>query len=334
MDAHRFHARASIRTFGHGVQSLVVALMLGLLWGPSIGAKAPAAGVRVRVLGIAQDGGLPHAACRCNHCDAARKDPARSSGVASLAIIAPTAKKVYLVDATPDIREQLALLQDVRNAPVGKVDRAPIDGVLLTHAHMGHYLGLAYLGFEAVSTKGVPVWASERMGDFLRQNGPWDQLVKLENILLKKAKAGKAISLSDGVRVIPFEVPHRAEYTDTLAFRIEGPTKRILYIPDTSPWEKWEKPMEHSLEGIDIALLDATFFSGAELPGRDLTKIGHPLIRDTMKRLEARVKAGKLEVYFIHLNHSNPALDPKSEAAAEIERRGFHVARVGQEFSL
>jgi pyrroloquinoline quinone biosynthesis protein B len=322
------------RSLGPGYVSLPLAFVLGLLVTQSALAKPVDKGARVRVLGIAQDGGLPHAACRCSRCETARNDPTRRSGVASLGIIAPAAKKVYLIDATPDIRDQLALLQDVRLAPKGKVDRDPIDGVLLTHAHMGHYLGLAHLGFEAVSTKGVPVWASERMGNFLRQNGPWDQLVKLENILIKRATPGQPILLSDGIRVIPIEVPHRSEYTDTLAYRIEGPSKRILYIPDTSPWEKWEKPMERSLEGIDIALLDATFFSGAELPGRDLTKIGHPLIRDTMRRLEGRLKAGKLEVYFIHLNHSNPALDPKSEAAAEIERRGFHVARVGQEFSL
>lgn len=251
-----------------------------------------------------------------------------------MGIIAPGAGKVYLVDATPDITEQLALLRDVRRTTPGRVDRAPLDGILLTHAHMGHYVGLAHLGFEVVSAKRIPVWASERMGTFLRSNGPWDQLVALENIVLHEAAPGRAILLADGIQVTPLQVPHRDEYSDTLGFVISGPTKRVLYIPDTSPWRTWSTPMERSVDGIDVALLDATFYSGRELPGRDLAQIGHPLVTDTMKRLQDRVKSGTLEVYFIHLNHSNPALDPTSEERAAIERRGFHVARVGQEFPL
>ena len=83
-----------------------------------------------------------------------------------------------------------------------------------------------------------------------------------------------------------------------------------------------------------MALLDATFYSGDELPGRDLSKIGHPLVVDTMDRLQSRVDAGALEVWFIHLNHSNPALDPASAARAAITRRGFGVAYAGLELPL
>jgi pyrroloquinoline quinone biosynthesis protein B len=299
---------------------------------PSTSLEVP----RVRVLGIAQDGGLPHAACRCDRCEAARLDPSRASGVASLAIIDPTQGQgqVFLIDATPDIISQLTLLEDVRDAPLGRVDRTPIDGVLLTHAHMGHYLGLAHLGFEAVSVKGLPVWASQTMVAFLGDNAPWEQLVTTGGIVPKAVAPGQPWPLTERITVQALSVPHRAEYTDTLGYRITGPNKALLYIPDCSPWHVWETPLEEALEGVDVALLDATFYSGDELPGRDLSKIGHPLVVDTMDRLQSQVDAGTLEVWFVHLNHSNPALEPTGDARAEITRRGFGVAYAGLEFKL
>jgi len=143
-----------------------------------------ATGPRVRVLGTAQDGGFPHAACDCHRCSLARRDPRVQRRVASLAVIVPP--KVYLIDASPDVRQQIAALSDVRDRPDGAagggVDRAPVDGIFLTHAHIGHYLGLAFFGFEAIHTHDLPVYSTASMGEFLAANGPWDQLLRLENI--------------------------------------------------------------------------------------------------------------------------------------------------------
>ncbi len=299
-----------------------------------VNAEQPTAveGSRVRILGVAQDGGLPHAACSCTNCTAARTDPSRASGVASLGIIA--ADKAYLVDASPDIIAQLADLSDVRTLEPNRVDRTPVDGVFLTHAHIGHYLGLALLGFEAVNTNELPVWCSQKMGDFLTQNAPWDRLISQKNLALNVEQSGAAVALPGGVQVTPIGVPHRAEYTDTYGYEISGARQRVLYIPDTSPWHAWSHPMEDVLEGVDVALLDGTFYSGDELPGRDLKQIGHPLMVDTMDRLQSRVDAGTLTVIFVHLNHSNPALDPTSEARKTVEQRGFFVGVTGQEFPL
>jgi pyrroloquinoline quinone biosynthesis protein B len=291
-------------------------------------------GPRVRLLGIAQDGGLPHAACNCTRCTAARKDPALASFVTSLGIIAPKAKTTYLIDATPDIIPQLALLADTRTVAKGAVDRTPVDGIFLTHAHVGHYLGLAHLGFEAVNTKELPVWCSQRMGAFLTGNAPWDQLVRLRNLSLNHVTPGKAVTLPDGIEVTPILVPHRDEYTDTLAFILKGKRKRILYIPDTAPWHRWKTSVDAVFDQVDVALVDGTFYSGAELPGRDLSKIGHPLIVDSITLLKSRVDSGKLQVHFIHLNHSNPALEPHSKARKHIESQGFHVGRSGLEVAL
>ncbi len=293
-----------------------------------------ASGPYVLVLGTAQDGGLPHAACRCTHCRAARADPARARAVASLAVVLPQSERVFLVDATPDIRGQLDRIRDHVAVAVEGVDRSPVDGVLLTHAHMGHYTGLAFFGFEAVHTRDLPVYCSRSMSEFLRVNGPWSQLVELRNVRLQEIDPNESFELGDGVAVTSILVPHRDELSDTLGFLIRGPRSSLIYVPDTDGWPAWHRPIEGVVAEVDVAILDGTFYSTEELPGRDVSSIGHPLITDSMQRLESLVRSGAARVFFTHLNHSNPALDPAGPERAEIERRGFRVLSEGQEFPL
>lgn len=307
-----------------------------LLAAATLFAQQPPAGPRIVVLGIAQDGGMPQTGCNCSNCSLARKDPSRARHVASLAIDFPKTDHVYLVDATPDLPAQIARIHTFRAHPEGKVDRAPLDGVLLTHAHMGHYLGLAHFGFESVNTKDLPVWASPRMAEYLRTNGPWSQLVRLSNIALREFQPGQPFDLDEGVSVKPIQVPHRDEYSDTMAFLIRGPKNTVLYVPDTDSWKAWPRPLLDVLaeEKVTVALLDATFYSPDELPDRDITKVKHPLITQSMDLLEPLVKAGKLRVYFTHLNHSNPALVPGGPAEKAIEERGFRVLKEDEQLDL
>jgi len=297
---------------------------------PSTPAQVREHGARLRVLGIAQDGGVPHAGCSCDRCERAKQDPSHRAHVASLALVCD--EGVYLIDATPDLREQLELVADVREAATGRVDRTPIDGVLLTHAHVGHYLGLAQLGFEVIHAEGTPVWASPRMAAFLRDNGPWSQLVANREIDLRELPAGDTVTLC-GVAIRSFAVPHRDEYSDTVGYRFEGPRATVVYLPDTEPWARWPTPLEDALLGVDTLLVDGTFFSADELPGRAPSSIGHPLVEDTMDRLAPRVEAG-LRVLFIHLNHSNPLLDRTSAPRRAVEAQGFAVAHEGLELGL
>src|SRR5262245_33212145 len=297
---------------------------------------APPPTPRVVVLGTVQDGGMPQTGCDCSNCSLARKNPKFARHVARLAIHVPKTGHVYLVDATPDLPAQIEEIHTFRPHPAGKVDRAPVDGVLLTHAHIGHYLGLAHLGFESLNTKEIPVWASPRMAEYLRTNGPWSQLVRLGNIVLREFQPGKPFELEEGITVEPFQVPHRDEYSDTMAFLIRGPNRTLLYVPDTDTWKTWTRPLPELLaaEKVDLALLDATFYSPDELPDRDVSKIKHPLITQSMDLLEPLVKTGKIKIYFTHMNHSNPALDGEGAARKAIEARGFRVLDEGDTFEL
>ena len=291
-------------------------------------------GPYVRVLGTVQDGGLPHAACTCDRCEMARRDPDTKRFVSSIALILPSTNEVFLFDATPDLHQQLVALRDVRVPPTGKVDRSPVDGVFLTHAHIGHYLGLAFFGYEAVSTSGLKVIATPRMSEFLNRNGPWSQLVEIKNIVLDEIEPGQTYRIADSVTVEAFSAPHRDEYADTLGFILRGPSRSLLYLPDTDSWVAWDFSVEDFLAQVDVALVDGTFYSTDELPGRSVDMIGHPLISTSMDLLQDLVDSSQTEVFFTHLNHSNTALDPDSEAAHDIRDRGFGVLAEGDRFDL
>jgi pyrroloquinoline quinone biosynthesis protein B len=289
--------------------------------------------ILVKVLGTAQDGGIPQIACYCKNCLLARKNPQYSRLISSVAILDLKEKKYFLVDATPEIPIQMDIAYERLHPEKSGLKNAP-QGVLLTHAHVGHYTGLMFFGYEAMSTQKLPVHCSPRMANFLSKNGPWSQLVNLENISLIELPLDKKYSLTPKVSIIPFQVPHRDEFSDTLGFKISGQKRKLLYIPDIQSWEAWPRKIEEEVRKIDIALLDGTFFSPEEFPERDLSQIGHPFIKKSMEVLKEIPKKGGKAIYFTHINHSNLALNPESEERKEVEEKGFRIASERMEFFL
>jgi pyrroloquinoline quinone biosynthesis protein B len=291
---------------------------------------APIDGPYVVLLGVAQDGGYPQAACREDCCAAAWEDPARRREVVSLGIVDPEGPERWLIDATPSFPAQLRMLDRFDPPPGGH----GISGIFLTHAHVGHYAGLIHLGREAMGAWEVPVYAMPRMRRFLADSGPWDQLVRLKNIDLRSLAAGKPVALNGRITVTPIRVPHREEYTEAIGFRIAGPERAILYLPDIDKWDRWSTPIEEALAQVDVAYLDGTFYADGELAGRDMSQIPHPFIAETMERLAHLDASERAKVRFLHLNHTNPALDPASPESLAIAAAGFRVAVQGERVAL
>ena len=186
-----------------------------------------------------------------------------------------------------------------------------------------------YFGREAMGADSVPVFAMPRMHEFLTQNGPWSQLVDLGNIALMKIEEKELIMLSNELSVETFRVPHRDEFSETVGFKISGPNKKALFIPDIDKWEKWEMDIVEEIKKVDYAFLDATFYSADELPNRDLSEIPHPTVEESMKLFDGLSDADKAKVYFIHFNHSNPLVNPESEEAKLVVEKGFRLAKEG-----
>jgi len=289
----------------------------------------------VLALGTAQDGGLPQIGCARPCCVAAREDPGRARLVTSLLLVDPRDGRRWLFDASPDIAEQVERARGLGGPPEDAPGRpALFDGVFLTHAHLGHFVGLLQLGREAYGSAPVPLIGTERMTGFLRTNGPWSLLFDGGHAEAQVLQPGETLTLADDLSVTAIQVPHRDEFSDTVAFLTRGPRRAVLYLPDIDKWEKWDRPLESVLSEVDVALLDGTFYGPAELPGRDMSRVPHPFIVETLERIAPLPREEREKVIFTHLNHSNPAADPESDAAAAVRAAGAAVLDDGDRIAL
>ena len=276
----------------------------------------------LKILGVVQDGGLPHLGSNKLCCE----NIEQKRYVTSIMLVNNENNESYLFDASPDINEQLNFM--------GDRIKKDLKGVFLTHAHIGHYTGLMYFGREALNSKLINVYAMPRMKKFLEQNGPWSQLVSLENILINEINSNSKISVDPNVTIQPIEVPHRAEFSETVGYKIYGPNKTVLFIPDIDKWYLWEKSIIDEIKQVDYALIDATFYDSEEVNYRDLSEIPHPFVVESMELFDSISDEEKKKIFFIHLNHTNPLLDKDSDQYKFVKDKGYNVAEEGMKLKL
>ena len=280
----------------------------------------------ITILGIAQDAGFPQADCNKEHCQQYWNEETEKRHVVSLGLTDQATGQNWIFEATPDFTTQLHQLKITS----GQDD---LSGIFLTHAHIGHYTGLMYLGHEAMGATSVPVYAMPKMKSFLEKNGPWSQLVTMNNIALENTRPDSTIRLSTNLSVTPFLVPHRDEYSETVGYRIESHDKKILFIPDINKWHVWERSITEEIAKVELALLDATFYDSAELPGRNMSEIPHPYVEESIDLFKDLPDSEKSKVMFIHFNHTNPLILDSPERR-KVEELGYKVATEGFRFSL
>jgi len=288
----------------------------------------PSCAVFLNVLGVAQDAGKPQIA---NPNDPAWQDHTLRQLPTSIALIdqREDEPKRWLIEATPHVTEQLQRLDELipANRKIG------LDGIFLTHAHIGHYAGMMFFGHEAAGAEDIPVYTMPRMATYLAENGPWSQLVRHNNIILAIMANGQAESLSNNITITPFLVPHRQEFSEVVGFRITGPEKSALFIPDIDSWEEFDTAgtrIEDLIASVDVAYLDATFFANGEIPYRDMSGFPHPFVSHSMARFEDLPVEEKSKIRFIHMNHTNPLLREDSDERAIVNRSGFEIADEGE----
>ena len=278
------------------------------------------------ILGTAQDAGYPQIGCNKECCKKYWDKKIARQKVSCLALFDPVTNQKWIFDATPDLTEQIH--------KADKLQKGNLSGIFLTHAHIGHYTGLIYLGKEALNAKNIPVYAMPRMHEYINNNGPWNQLVSLENIALKKLKADSTINLTDRILVTPFLVPHRDEYSETAGYSIKTGKRSILFIPDIDKWQKWNRDIKQLARDYDYLFLDGTFYKEGELPGRSMNEVPHPFIQESVDLFKDLSLAEKQKIFFIHFNHTNPLIDHSSKEYKEVKSRGFNVASEGLKILL
>ena len=282
------------------------------------------------ILGTIQGAGLPQINWDKTCCEKLHLHSGPNRKVVSLGFVDTENKEIYIFEATPDISSQLANLSEFENFSASDIP----TGVFLTHAHIGHYTGLMYFGKEATDASNVPVYAMPKMKDFLEKNGPWSQLVNDKNIVLIELNKEEKIAVNSNLTIIPFIVPHRDEFSETVGYKIIGPNNSALFIPDIDKWQKWEKDIIKEIENVDYAFLDATFYSRDEILDREISEIPHPFVLESMEHFKDLSPENKSKIYFIHINHSNPILDPGNSKTGLIEKEGYHVAKVNDIFEM
>ena len=276
----------------------------------------------LKILGVVQDGGMPHLGNNKTCCENIKQD----KYVTSLMLMNNENDESFLFDASPDINKQLNFM--------GDRIKKDLKGIFLTHAHIGHYTGLMYFGREALNSKLVNVYAMPRMKKFLEENGPWSQLVSLQNISIIELSNESKISIDSNVIVQPVEVPHRAEFSETVGYKIYGPNKTALFIPDIDKWYLWEKSIIDEIKQVDYAIIDATFYDSKEVNYRDISEIPHPFVTESMDLFDSINIKEKNKIYFIHLNHTNPLINKQSDQYKLVRSKGYNVAEEGMKLKL
>jgi len=278
--------------------------------------------VEILLLGAAQDAGRPQSNCSCDNCMTARQDLRKVEHPSSIAIIHHSLKQFWIVDATPAFPAQLERVKEFTKG-------YEFRGIFITHAHIGHYTGLMFLGKEVMNTREMSVYVSALVGEFLSGNAPWSQLIEQRNIVLHTIEEEQPVQIAPEISVTGYFVPHRDEFADTFSFVVRGAYRSLFYCPDIDRWELWKHDLKTFLADIDFALIDGTFYSADELPKDRISKVPHPTVMSSCELLKEI--SGKAT--FIHMNHTNPLYKEGKERAWVLES-GFGVGRRGQNWKL
>ena len=281
---------------------------------------------RLLVLGTAQDGGYPHTGCSANCCRSAWNDMSKKRMISSIAII--NGLDCYLFDITPDFRYQYQMIENYLS------DKPNIKGIFITHAHTGHYSGILDLGLESMNTDMIPIYAMPKMKMFLENNAPFSQLIELQNIKIIGIEKDVSIFIENNIKILPIEVPHRNEFSETVCYSIKSIKKSALYIPDIDSWEEWNIDIINMIKEYDLVFLDGTFYNKNEIKNRNIDKIPHPSIIDTMNKFSVLGKIDRKKVNFIHLNHTNNVIRENSQERKKVVDSGYNIANDGMMYII
>ena len=248
-------------------------------------------------------------------------------------------KHWFLINASPDLRFQIEGNPELQPSMEFGKRNTPIQGIVLTSADLDQVLGLLLLReFQPLT-----IYATELVRRVLEANSFFRMLQRVPNQLTWiEIAPGTPFQLNDSVActplALPGSVPFYARDIDggetskaSIGLLLESDSLRIAYTPSLP--EITEELLE-VYDRCDVILVDGTFWSDAELSnnhsGTPLARaIGHiPMSGDegTITRL-ARIKTR--QKIFIHLNNTNPVLDPRSAEYKQVIDAGWEIGHDG-----
>jgi pyrroloquinoline quinone biosynthesis protein B len=298
--------------------------------------------VRVRVLGSAAGGGFPQWNCHCETCEAARAgERARPRTQSSLAIRGVDGPW-FLVNASPDLRQQLEALDA---QPVGGVRAPPIAGVLLTDAEIDHTAGLLLMRESATPLR---VFGDAGVERALRDGYP--VLAMLERYCgaeWQTLEPGRPQPLDGSSLVVePFaaggDAPRYLAGSDLeleasgFVFRDRATGGAVTYVPGLA---SVDDSVTARFAASDLVLVDGTFWRDDELPrlgisDRSARDMGHVPLSGPGGSLVVLAGLDRPRKVLVHINNTNPILLEDSAEREEVVRAGVEVAYDGLEVEL
>jgi pyrroloquinoline quinone biosynthesis protein B len=297
--------------------------------------------VRVRVLGSAAGGGLPQWNCRCDTCEAARGGRrARPRTQSSLAIRGEDGPW-FVVNASPDLRQQIETLT---RGHVDDVRAPPIAGVLLTDAEIDHTAGLLLLRESAAP---VRVFGAAGVERALTDGFPVvPMLERYCGIEWQTLEPGRPQPL-DGSDLVVETFPsggHAPRYLGSdveleasgLIVRDRATGGVVTYVPGLATLD--ESVIARFAES-DLVLVDGTFWHDDDLTqmgisDRTARDMGHTPLAGPGGTLDVLAGLERPRKVLVHINNTNPILFEDSAERDEVVRAGVEVAYDGLEIEL
>jgi pyrroloquinoline quinone biosynthesis protein B len=300
----------------------------------------------VKVLGSAAGGGFPQANCNCRNCaDVRVGKPGLTPRTQSSLAVTGDGERWVLLNASPDIRQQIAATPALAPRPDGGARSSPIAAVALTNADVDHVAGLLSLR-EGLS---FSLYASARVLDALAANSIFNVLGP-RHVARMALPLGSRIEVEAGLAIGAYPVPGKvalyledtsrglAQEGDGIGLEVSDPATGAAfhYIPGCAAVDA---ALARRLEAARLVLFDGTLYSDDEMITQGLSdktgqRMGHMSMSGPLGSMAAFAALGVERRVFVHINNSNPVLRDDSPERAEVQRSGWEIAFDGMEIRL
>jgi pyrroloquinoline quinone biosynthesis protein B len=303
--------------------------------------------VHVLLIGTAAGGGFPQWNCWCPSCQVARRDPKaawprRQSSVA----VSADGHRWFLLNASPDVREQLACLPS-EGAP-STLRHVPIEGVILTDAEIDHSLGIVLLR----EAKHLPLYATAAIQSILSHDSHFLTVASVfADMPVTELPLDHAIPLRDrdgtpsGLMVEAFAVPAGPPrfaveagegHTVGLLIRQQDGDAVCAFVPGCG---ELTPALLDRLARADILLFDGTFWEDDEpralgISDRTARQMDHLPISGPGGSLASLAALACRYRIYTHINNTNPILLEASPERAAVTRAGLTVGYDGLHMTI
>lgn len=302
--------------------------------------------MHIVLLGTAAGGGFPQWNCWCPTCRSGRFEPHRANQrTQSSAAVSADGERWFLLNASPDVRTQLACLPGIR--PGGGVRHVPVEGIVITDAELDHTLGIVLLR----EARSLQLYLTEAVQSILEADSRLLPVTRaFAEVTVTHVTPGKRTPLRyrDGkisrIWVEPIEVPagpprfattSAKGHTTGLIIGDEATGGRCAFVPGCG---ELSPPLLEKLQQTDLILFDGTFWSNDELielgiSDRTAREMDHLPVAGPDGSL-ARLSAIDTRRVYTHINNSNPMLLEDSPERSAVEQAGILVGADGMSFTL